>query len=169
MTADVIQDRRVTVPTLGSTHPVFVEGSRQLWALPSPMHEGLGIRAIEPDRIQGDADFPHAFIMARSRITSRRSCRARSARPFKFRTVLTPVKAWPGNGRVCRSHDATASLDWDCARRTQRTAVGTKKRLGQTKKRCCARAWWARRVTILPTRIERGRALAHPTTSESGH
>jgi hypothetical protein len=28
---------------------------------------------------------------------------------------------------------------------------------------CCAREWWARRVTILPTRMERGRALAHPT------
>ena len=42
MTADVIQDRRVTVPAHG-VHTVFVDGSRLFWALPShPVHEGLG-------------------------------------------------------------------------------------------------------------------------------
>src|SRR4051812_22483799 len=46
MTADVTQDRRVTVPTHG-TPTVLVDGSRLFWALPShPVHEGLGYRGF---------------------------------------------------------------------------------------------------------------------------
>jgi hypothetical protein len=67
MTADVTRDRRVTVPILGFTNTAFVDGSRLFWALPSLVHEGLGHRAIEPDRIQGDAVLPHAGITAQSR------------------------------------------------------------------------------------------------------
>ena len=48
MTADVIQDRRVTVPTRGFTDPASVDGSRLSWALPSRVHEGLGVRASSP-------------------------------------------------------------------------------------------------------------------------
>ena len=48
MMADVIQDRRVTEPAPGFTHPAFVDGSRLCWALPSPVHEGLGVRALRP-------------------------------------------------------------------------------------------------------------------------
>ena len=62
MTADVNQDRRVTVPTLGSTHTRFVDWSRLFWALLSPVHERLGYRVLAPDRIQGDA-VSSAFIL----------------------------------------------------------------------------------------------------------
>jgi hypothetical protein len=69
----------VTVPTLGA-HTVLVDGSRLNWALPSPVHEGLGYRGLPnegilPDRIQGDAVLPHASFTAQSRITfCRQSC-----------------------------------------------------------------------------------------------
>lgn len=75
MTADVTQDRRVTVPTRG-TPTAFVDWSRLFWTLPSHVvHEGLGYRGfrnewILSDRIQGDAIFSHASIKAQSRITS---------------------------------------------------------------------------------------------------
>src|SRR3977135_3087280 len=82
MTADVSQDRRVT-----ATHPGwstrFVDGSRLCWALPSPVHEGLWYRAFVPDRIQGDAVFPHASFTAQSRITFAVE-RDRSRRPSTF-------------------------------------------------------------------------------------
>ena len=55
MTADVTQDRRVTVPTRGPNHTGFVDGSRLFWALLSPVHERLGYRVLAPDRIEGDA------------------------------------------------------------------------------------------------------------------
>src|SRR5580700_6317551 len=42
MTADVPQDRRVTVPTLGSTHTVVVDGSRLFWALLHPCMKDFG-------------------------------------------------------------------------------------------------------------------------------
>src|SRR4030088_3709477 len=82
MTADVSQDRRVTAPHPGGSTR-FVDGSRLCWALPSPVHEGLWYRAFVPDRIQGDAVFPHASFTAQSRIT----CvveRDRSSRPSSF-------------------------------------------------------------------------------------
>src|SRR5436309_11315131 len=62
MMTDVNQDRRVTVTHPGSTHTVLVDGSRLCWALPSPVHEGLGYRAFVPDRIQGDAVFSACVI-----------------------------------------------------------------------------------------------------------
>src|SRR5690348_14245859 len=55
MTADVPQDRRVTVPTLGSNQTVFVDGSRLFWALLHPCMKDLGTGLRGPDRIQGDA------------------------------------------------------------------------------------------------------------------
>src|SRR5215475_12490001 len=48
MTADVSQDRRVTVLVQGSKRPALSEGSRLCWALPSPVHERSGYRASHP-------------------------------------------------------------------------------------------------------------------------
>src|SRR5712671_1525471 len=76
MTADVTQDRRVTVLIQGPQHPALSEGSRLFWAKLSPVHERLGFRAIAPDRIQGDAVLPHSSQMAQSRITFRRPASA---------------------------------------------------------------------------------------------
>ena len=45
MTADVSQDRRVTVLNRGHKPPALTEGSRHCWALPSPVHERSGYRA----------------------------------------------------------------------------------------------------------------------------
>jgi len=139
MTADVTQDRRVTVPTLGFVATVVVEGSRLCWALPSLVHEGLGYRAIEPDRIQGDAVLPHACTRPRPGITSRPLIARATSRPIKPRTGLAAVKAatrrlrrWPA-----------ASLDRGCARRSAEPEVGTKKRSRSNKEtssnRCAPR------------------------------
>src|SRR5712691_9094056 len=101
MTADVTPDRRVTVPTLGFTDTVLVDGSRLFWASLSPMHERLGFRAIEPDRIQGDAVLPHISYMAQSRITFRRSCRAQPSRPSSLAPCSAPsrpLRAASGGG-----------------------------------------------------------------------
>jgi hypothetical protein len=38
--------------------PALSDGSRLSWAAPSSLHEGLGFRAMAPDRIQGDAAKP---------------------------------------------------------------------------------------------------------------
>ena len=48
MTADVSQDRRVTVLNRGHKRPAPTEGSRLCWALPSPVHERSGYRASRP-------------------------------------------------------------------------------------------------------------------------
>src|SRR5258708_5192442 len=103
MTADVNQDRRVTVVTQG-LYPVLSEGSRLFWALPSPVHEGLGYRGFAADRIQGDAVTPHALLTAQSRITSRHSsreplrpdpqCRAPCSPPSR-RGLATPQAVVP--------------------------------------------------------------------------
>jgi len=90
MTADVNQDRRVTGLVQGLNLPALSEGSRLFWALLSPVHERLGYRVLAPDRIQGDAIFPHSFITAQSRITSRCSCRCRRRNAsVKQRNVTT--------------------------------------------------------------------------------
>ena len=60
MTADIIQDRRVTVPTRGFTDPASVDGSRLYWALPSPVHEGLGVRAFSPTGYKVMRCSPHS-------------------------------------------------------------------------------------------------------------
>ena len=93
MTADVIPDRRVTVPILG-LHTAFVDGSRLSWALPSPVHERLGYRVLVPDRIQGDAVLPHSSFTAQSRITSRRSCANRPDPPASRRARHRQGMVW---------------------------------------------------------------------------
>jgi hypothetical protein len=57
--------------------PALSDGSRLSWAAPSSLHEGLGRRAVAPDRIQGDAAKPR-LDKAQSRIMSARP-RRRSA------------------------------------------------------------------------------------------
>src|SRR5260370_17879093 len=97
MTADVIQDRRVTVPTRGFTDPAFVDGSRLFWALPSPAHEGLGVRASSPTGYKVMRCFPHAFT-AQSRIpTPSCSFRHPSPRALNSRALLAPATASPLN------------------------------------------------------------------------
>jgi len=100
MTAGVSQDRRVTAIRPGwSTR--FVDGSRLCWALPSPVHEGLGYRVFVPDRIQGDAVFPHALSTAQSRITFVVD-RDQSSRPSSFA---------PGSPSSRRGLDTTQSTE----------------------------------------------------------
>ena len=86
MTADVIPDRRVTVPTRGFD-PAFVDGSRLYWALPSPVHEGFWLRhQARPDtRLCGAF---RMLITAQSRIND---VRLLTARPFApDRATLAP-------------------------------------------------------------------------------
>jgi hypothetical protein len=59
--------------------PALSDGSRLSWAAPSSLHEGLGFRAIAPDRIQGDAAKPR-FDEAQSGIMFARP-RRRLLRP----------------------------------------------------------------------------------------
>lgn len=141
MTADVNQDRRVTGVTQGTTLPVLSDGSRLFWALASSMHEELGFGPACPTGYKVMRCFPHSSFTARSRITFCRPHRDQSSRPMRPRAVLVAVKAWPGNATLSGTHGATASLDRDCARRSGILVVGTKKRLGRTKKlgkpNCC--------------------------------
>jgi hypothetical protein len=124
MTADVHQDRRVTVPTRGSTYPAFVDGSRLYWALPSRVHEGFWFWASSPTGYKVMRCFSACFITAQSRTTtSRRSfCRDPSLRPRNSRALLAAVKAWPGSATACSHARATASLDCSCAWRTDALA-----------------------------------------------
>src|ERR1022692_5012945 len=79
MAADVTQDRRVTVPTLGSTHTVVVDGSRLFWALLHPCMKdlGTGLRARPGSKVM--RCFPHsAAATAQSRSHVLPSLRSRS-------------------------------------------------------------------------------------------
>ena len=134
MTADVDQDRRVTGVIQGTKLPVLSDGSRLFWASPSPVHEESGYGLSGPTEYKVMRYFPQSSFMARSRITSCRLKRDPSPRPAKPRAVLTAVKARPGNAVMACAHPATAGLDRGCARRVGKTAVGTKKRFGRTKK-----------------------------------
>jgi len=73
---------------------------------------------------------PHASHTAQSWIMSSAKGRDQSSRPRHARTVLDAVK--PASRRLRRW--PSARLDRVCARRSCQTAVGTKKRLGRTKK-----------------------------------
>ena len=124
----------MTVVIQGPKHPALSEGSRPFWAKLSPVHERLGLRALAPDRIQGDAVFPHSSFTAQSPITSRRLTLRPIVPTLQLRAVLAAVKVWPSEGGACRTRAATANLDRGCARRLCIIEVGTKKRRGRTKK-----------------------------------
>src|SRR4249919_3764773 len=86
MTADVIPDRRVTVPTRGFD-PAFVDGSRLYWALPSRVHEGFWLRASGPTGYKVMRCFPH---VDHGPIQDKRR-RLLTARPFAAdRATLAP-------------------------------------------------------------------------------
>jgi len=121
MTADVIPDRRVTVPTRG-LDPAFVDGSRLYWALPSRVHEGFWFRASSPTGYKVMRCFPHVdHGPVQDKTTSYCSLRDPSSRPRNSCAVLAAVKAWPVNTGACRHDPATASLDRSCARRRGET------------------------------------------------
>jgi hypothetical protein len=102
----------MTVLIQGTTQPVLSEGSRRSWAMPSLVHEGLGHRAIEPDRIQGDAVLsPHACITAQSRdhvmslINARPTPRTRKPRAgfAAVKAATRRLRRWPAASPDCGS------------------------------------------------------------------
>ena len=137
MMADVIQDRRVTEPAPGFTHPAFVDGSRLYWALPSPVHEGLGVRALRPTGYKVMRCSPHCSSRPSPGLR-RLAAHYATLHPASatFAPGAAAVKAWPGNTGACRHGTATASLDRRCARRgetiagrDEETAPGRTKKL----------------------------------------
>ena len=127
MTADVNQDRRVTVVTQGRTCPALSEGSRLCWALP-PVHERSGFRATEPDRIQGDAVLPHSPLTAQSRITachplhafvpnpaSLASCSPRSRHGLATASLASPLKRRPALTAAARNAPLSSGRDKETA------------------------------------------------------
>jgi hypothetical protein len=120
MTADVTQDRRVTAAHPGFTHTVLVDGSRLCWASPSPVHEGLGYRAVVPDRIQGDAVASACVIHGPVQDHVPPSVAQPIVPTIHPRAGLAAVKAWPGSDIACGTRAAPASLDGGYARRPHR-------------------------------------------------
>jgi hypothetical protein len=98
MTADVTQGQTCDRASPGAILRRFADGSRLPWALPSPVHERLGLRAMVPDRIQGDAVLPHTSRMAQSRITSRHSSRARTSKSSRPEPRPNPPDSWRSIG-----------------------------------------------------------------------
>src|SRR5215831_8590754 len=121
MTADVHQDRRVTVRTRGF-HPASVDWSRLYWAFPSPVHEGFWFRAIRPTGYKVMRCFPHV-VDGPVPVQGRRAASLRDFAPDRAKScaVLAAVKAWPGNFGACCHGTATASLDCSCDRRIRAT------------------------------------------------
>jgi hypothetical protein len=119
--ADVTQDRRVTDLVQGPNLPALSDGSRLLWALPSPVHEELGYGRSRPTGYKVMRCSPLPSLTAPSRITSAQSSRSTSRTP-KPRAVIAIVKA-----AARRLRRSAASLDHRCARRTTRPVLGTKK------------------------------------------
>ena len=122
MTADVIPDRRVTVPTRG-LDPAFVDGSRLLyWALPSRVHEGFWFRASRPTGYKVMRCFPH---VDHGPVQDKRRRAARCAILRPDRATLAPCSLPSRHGLsntgACRHDTATASLDCSCARRLGET------------------------------------------------
>src|SRR5436853_6380090 len=122
MTADVIPDRRVTVPTRGFD-PAFVDGSRLYWALPSRVHEGFwyGHQARPDTRLCGAF---RMLITAQSRIND---VRLLTARPFvPDRATVAPCSLRSRRGL------ATTELVVTTSRRPALTAACAR-RLGETR------------------------------------
>ena len=93
MTADVSQDRRVTVLNRGHKPPALTEGSRLCWALPSPVHERSGYRASRPTGYKVVRSFRivvHGPVLA-SRLACHR--RPRAVRARHYRAEFVALKA----------------------------------------------------------------------------
>ena len=169
MTADVIQDRRVTEPAPG-LHPAFVDWSRLYWALPSRIRGPRSAR----DRIQGDAALAACFLgPLQDQGVLPRIARPLSSRLLNSRAVLAAGKAWPGNDAACDLDTATASLACSCARRVRTSRVGTKKRLQVEQRNCLKENIPSARLTSLLTIPIQGAglkpALAQQIRAESAH
>jgi hypothetical protein len=112
MTADMSQDRRVTVLNQGSNRPALTDGSRPYWALPSPVHERSGYRASRPTGYKVTRSScivirgPVASCLARHR--NRTRCRHPILAPSSLRSrpLTRRLRRWP-----------TASLDRTLPRR----------------------------------------------------
>src|SRR5215475_12797401 len=103
MTADVSQDRRVTVLNRGHKRPVLTEGSRLCWALPSPVHERSGYRAWRPTGYKVMRSFrsvAHGPVLA-SRLACHRDTTARCGRTIiapsssRSRPLTRRLRRWP--------------------------------------------------------------------------
>ena len=110
--ADVSQDRRVTVVIQGSKHPALSERSRPCWALPSPVHERSGYRALCPTGykvMRSCRIVLHGPGLA-SRLAHHRACVVHGARMAPSSSPSRPLsrrlRRWP-----------TASLDRSSLRR----------------------------------------------------
>src|ERR1700739_4542836 len=102
MTADVSQDRRVTVLNRGHQSPALTEGSRLCWALPSPVHEGSGYRASRPTGYKVMRSF--RIVVHGPVLASRPAChpdRARCGRAIiapnssRSRPLTRRLRRWP--------------------------------------------------------------------------
>jgi hypothetical protein len=130
MMADVIQDRRVTVPTRGFAYPASVDGSRLCWALPSPVHEGLGVRASSPTGYKVMRCSPHALITAQSRIaTSCRSLRDLPPEPSNLAPCWPPSRRGLETARLAVTPQRRPALTAAAHGASGKLRVGTKKRL----------------------------------------
>ncbi len=107
MTADVSQDRRVTVLNRGHKPPALTEGSRLDWALPSPVHERSGYRASRPTGYKVMRSFRivvHGPILA-----SRPACHRDTARCGRAMMAPSSARSRPLTRRLRRW--PSASLD----------------------------------------------------------
>jgi hypothetical protein len=102
MTADVSQDRRVTVLNRGHQSPALTEGSRLCWALPSPVHERSGYRASRPTGYKVMRSF--RIVVHGPVLASRPAChpdRARCGRAIiapnssRSRPLTRRLRRWP--------------------------------------------------------------------------
>jgi hypothetical protein len=129
--ADVIKDRRVTALVQGLA-PALSDGSRLSWAAPSSLHEGLGFRAMAPDRIQGDAAKPR-FDEAQSGImfaqTRRRLLRHKRASLAPRGPPSSPLRAASG-GDLRSGLTAPARGAADGPRSRRRNAPPSNKETG---------------------------------------
>src|SRR5271157_1810702 len=129
--ADVIKDRRVTALIQGLA-PALSDGSRLSWAAPSSLHEGLGFRAMAPDRIQGDAAKPR-FDEAQSGImfaqTRRRPLRPKRLSLAPRSPPSSPLRAASG-GDLRSGLTAPARGAADSPRSGRRNALRSNKETG---------------------------------------
>src|SRR5215470_12098113 len=113
MTADVSQDRRVTVLNRGHKRPALTEGSRLCWALPSPVHERSGYRASRPTGYKVMRSFrivAHSPVLA-----SRPACHRDPARCGRAIIAPSSSRSRPLTRRLRRW--PSASLDRASPRR----------------------------------------------------
>jgi hypothetical protein len=113
MTADVSQDRRVTVLNRGHQSPALTEGSRLGWALPSPVHERSGYRAARPTGYKVMRSF--RIVVHGPVLASRLACHRDIARCGRAMIAPSSSRSRPLTRRLRRW--PSASLDRASPRR----------------------------------------------------